>query len=52
MLFNLNAVNEDASPLLGATIPGSAELPNTIHPYITGGSCSPDSFSLQPEFIV
>jgi|TARA_B110001450_G_C17419073_1_gene399065 hypothetical protein len=45
-------MNTDASPLHINTIPGSAELPTTIHPYITGESCSPDSFALQPEFIV
>jgi len=47
-LFNLNNVNEDASPTLLhiQTIPGSAELPDRIHPYVSGNSGSPDSFAL------
>jgi len=48
-LFNLKEVNEDVSPTLLhiLAIPGSAELPDRIHPYVTGGSAaSPDSFYL------
>ena len=39
-LFNLKEVNEDVSPTLLhiLAIPGSAELPDRIHPYVSGGS--------------
>ena len=48
-LFNLQNVNNEPSPMLKSgnmNIPGSAELPGQIHPNLTRGSNSPDSFVL------
>ena len=50
-LFDLQKVNNDSSPLNIQPIPGSAELPDTIHPEVSGGSQSPDNFFLQPELM-
>lgn len=46
-------MNHDASPagIQIQHIPGSAELPENIHPYISGSSASPDSFALKPELM-